>query len=327
MTDIATPDTETLRTTLEGLRLRGAIFFRAEYTEDWAYESPTAADLATILAPGRDRLTLFHIVASGSCTVILDQGQSRSAQAGDVIVLPYGHRHVMHGRSSCDEVTSITSLMDPPPWTSLPVVRHGGGGARTDVVCGYLVSDDPLFDPGLAALPDIFVVRPEGPAADWMRASITYAMEGAPSGQTRPRLAELLLVEVLRTHLSSLPNPAVAEGRWLTALRDPVLAPALAAVHRHPGHRWTVAELAEKPMVSRSTLDQRFRDLLGISPMRYLADWRMHVAENLLQDTTLTVAAIADSVGYEAVEAFSRAFRRRHGIPPADWRAAHTTAS
>ena len=105
-----------------------------------------------------------------------------------------------------------------------------------------------------------------------------------------------------------------------------MLAPALAAVHRHPGHHWTVAELAEKSLVSRSTLDQRFRDLLGISPMRYLADWRMHVAENLLQDTTLTVGAVADRVGYQAVEAFSRAFRRRHGIPPADWRADLTTA-
>src|SRR5690606_36903464 len=137
-----------------------------------------------------------------------------------VIVLPYGDQHVMHGRTRFSEVTSILTLMDPPPWESLPVIHHGGGGARTDVVCGYLTSDHPLFDPGLAALPDVFVVRPQGAALAWMRASIAYAMDGAPSATTRPRLAELLVIEVLRTHLSSLSSAASADSRWLTALRD-----------------------------------------------------------------------------------------------------------
>jgi len=317
MADIA-PDNETLRTALESLRLEGAIFFRAEYTEDWAYESPTAAELAAVLAPGRDRLILFHIVASGACTIVLEDGQRQAAHFGDVIVLPYGHQHVVHGEDPANEIPPITSLMDPPPWESLPVVRHGGGGPRTDLVCGYLVSDDPLFDPGLAALPDVFVVRPSGPAAQWVRASINYAMDGGPSDDTKPRLAELLVKEVLQTHLATAP---AADQGWLAALRDPVLAPALAAVHRHPGRRWTVGDLAEEAAASRSTLDQRFRDLLGRSPMRYLTDWRMHIAKDLLANTDLTVGAIADRVGYDAVEAFSRAFRRLHGLPPADWKA------
>lgn len=150
---------------------------------------------------------------------------------------------------------------------------------------------------------------------EWVEASI--AVDG-PSGDTTPRLAELLLTEVLHMHLASA--PAADQGR-LAALRDPVLAPALAVLHRHPERRWTVADLADVAAVSRSTLDQRFRHLLGRPPMRYLTDWRMHVAKDLLAHTSLTVGAVADRVRYDAVEAFSRAFRRFCGLSPAGWRA------
>src|ERR671922_2634754 len=102
----------------------------------------------------------------------------------------------------------ILSLLDPPPWETLPVLRHGSGGGRTDIVCGYLHSKDPLFDPRLRALPAVFVARPpDGPAARWVRASIDYAlaMTSAASAAYPPstRLPELLLVEILRLHLAS----------------------------------------------------------------------------------------------------------------------------
>lgn len=310
------PNRPTLRAALDGLNLEGAIFFRAEYTEAWAYQSPEPAELITMLATGRDRLTLFHIVAAGSCRLILDDNQSVAASAGEVIVLPYGSRHVMSGHSPVEEVPPITSLFAAPPWDELPVLRHGGGGEKTEVICGYLASGDPLFDPHLAALPPVFTVRPTGAAADWVDASIEYALDGS-TGATTSRLAALLLTEILETHLATA--PADDEG-WLAALRDPTLAPVLAAVHGDPRRQWTVTEMAREAAVSRSTLDQRFRDLLGRPPMGYVRDWRMHVAEELLR-RELTVGAVADQVGYRAVEAFSRAFRRTRGKSPAEWRA------
>ena len=315
MTEISS-EKATLRAALQGLSLDGAIFFRAEYTEAWAYESPSPADLAAILEVGRGRITLFHIVAAGACEIVLDSGESLTATAGEVIVIPYGNRHVMRGETPADSVPPIASLMDEPPWHELPVLRHGGGGDRTDVVCGYLDCEDPLFDPGLAALPPVFAVRPTGAASAWVEASIQYALDGS-SGSTTSRLAALLLTEILETHLATA--PAADEG-WLAALRDPLLAPVLAAVHRQPQRHWTVSDLAELAAVSRSTLDQRFRDLLDRPPMGYVRDWRMHVAKELLGRGDITVNAVARAVGYEAVEAFSRAFRRTHGRSPADWR-------
>ena len=120
--------------------------------------------------------------------------------------------------------------------------------------------------------------------------------------------------------------PAVDHG-WIAALRDPVLAPALSLLHNSPERRWTVADLASGTAVSRSVLDARFRDVLGRSPIRYLTQWRMHLAEELLATTDTAVARVARRVGYDSEEAFSRAFKREHGMAPSHWRAARSAVA
>ena len=304
---------------LDRLRVEGAIFLRAEYTEGWAYTSLDGPTTAAVLRPGSQRVTLFHVVAGGVCSVVLSDGERHWASAGDVIVLPYGDQHTMGGTEPADPV-SISTFLAPPPWEEFPVLSHGAGGSQTDVVCGYIHCDDPLFDPALRALPPLFVVHPDEAAAQWVKASIDYAMRNPASMSTQ--IPALLLGEVLRIHLESAP---AVDRDWLAALRDPVLAPALARLHAEPERRWSVADLAAEAMVSRSLLDSRFREVLGRAPIRYLADWRMHIAGDLLATTELTVFAIARRVGYDSEEAFSRAFKRARGESPSAWRARSRT--
>jgi AraC-like DNA-binding protein len=317
-----------LRSALERLRLNGALFFRSELTQPFAFESTPLA-LADALVPGADRLTLFHIVASGSCWVALDDGVRYSAEEGDVIVLPYADHYAMGGGDEAETV-SILSLLEPLPWSVMPVLRYGGGGQRTEVVCGYMHSTDPLFDPSMRALPPLFVVRlPSGDAARWVRASIDYALADAvPPSNLAPtvlatRLPELVLTEVLRVHLATA--PAIDHG-WIAGLHDPILAPALAALHQEPARDWTVAALGSHVGASRSSLDERFRRVLGLSPIRYLTAWRMHLASDLLTTTGLSISIIARRVGYASEDAFSRAFKRERGVAPTLWRAARGQA-
>jgi AraC-like DNA-binding protein len=317
---------EPLNEALERLRLDGAIFLRAEYTEGWALGDQGGPLFAAMMHPGAERLILFHVVASGRCFVSCADGMRYWATAGEVIVLPYGDTFLMGGVEPVEPV-SILSVVPPPPWTEFPVVRHGEGGAQTDVVCGCLYSDDPLFDPALNAFPPVFVVRPPpGPARNWFDASIAYALEES-SGQGRglrsTKLPELLLIEVLRLHLANAP---ASERGWMAALRDPVLAPAMRAIHTTPERKWTVADLAMEAAVSRSLLDGRFRDVLGLSPIRYVNEWRMRVAQDLLATTEVTIAAIARRVGYDSEEAFSRAFKRAYGQSPSVWRAGRSAS-
>ena len=240
-------------------------------------------------------------------------------------MLPYGDTHRMGG-TTATECTPFRTLIAPPPWESMPVVQLGGGGAKTEVVCGYLTCDDPLFDPKLRALPPIFVVSPPaGAAREWVRAGIDYALAqtsivqstAAEHLESPVQIPESLLVEVLKLHLATAP---ASQRGLLRALRDPLLGPALAAIHRAPELKWTVDGLAREANTSGSVIDDRFRDVLGLAPIRYLAGWRMHVAGDLLRGTDLPVVAIARRVGYDAEEAFSRAFKRAHGEAPSVWR-------
>jgi AraC-like DNA-binding protein len=303
-----------LRTALENLRLDGAIFFRAEFTESWAFESPLT-ELAGLLRPGAERMIMFHIVAAGRCWISVGDGERHWASRGDVIVLPYGDDYLMGGAQAAERV-SILNLMSRPPWATMPVLLHGAGGDRTDIVCGHMYSEDPLFDPAMRAFPPVFVVRvPHGPAARWVASSINYALEvtteSLPAPPPSTRLPELLLTEVLRIHLATAP---MAEHGWIAALHDRVLAPAMAALHAAPEKKWTLAEIARAAAVSRSVLDQRFREVLGRSPIRYLAEWRMHLADDLLRTTDLSVGAVSRRVGCAALELTYNQWLRRNVV-------------
>jgi AraC-like DNA-binding protein len=321
MNETAPAGGEPLTEALERLRLEGAIFLRAEYTERWALGDQGGPLFAAMMHPGAQRLILFHVVASGRCFVSCADGERYWANAGEVIVLPYGDVFLMGGVEPVEPV-SIMSVVPPPPWTEMPIVRYGEGGTRTDVVCGCLYSKDLLFDPALKAFPPVFVVRPTaGPARAWFDASVAYALE-ASSGQGRglpsTKLPELLIIEVLRLHLANAP---AADRGWFAALRDPVLAPAMKAIHTAPERKWTVADLATEAAASRSLLDGRFREVLGLSPIRYVKEWRMRIAQDLLATTDVTIASVARRVGYDSEEAFSRAFKRAYGRSPSLWRA------
>ena len=305
------------------LRIRGAIFLTGLYSEPWAYDSVPTEDLAAMLIPGAERVILFHVIASGRCWISTEGGEKHWADAGDVIVLPYGDHHRMGGSTDTPVCAAASTLIDAPPWQRMPVIEYGEGGPQTRVICGYMLCDDPLFDPRMRALPPVFVVSPAGSARTWVEASIEYAMHqttlvGDDRFEVPPEIPQMLLIEVLKLHLSSAP---VSDQGFAAALRDAVVGPAMALIHEAPDRKWTVADLAAAVNVSVSQLDERFRDALGVPPIRYLTGWRMHVAQDLLTSTDLGVASISRRVGYESEEAFSRAFKRAHGTAPSRWRA------
>jgi len=322
---VRTDRSTALAAAIERLRIQGAVFLRAEYREPWAYESLSGPVTANLLRPGTDRVTLFHVVAAGGCWIQVGDGPKHWAVAGDVIVLPYGDQHRMGGVHEAESV-SIATFLQPPPWSTMPVLRHGADGNQTDVVCGYIHSVDPLFDPALRAFPPVFIVRPDPVAAEWVQANIAFAMNQTGNGPTpsatATRLPELLLAEVLRLHLADLP---ATDYQWASALADPRLAPAISLLHGSPERKWTVSDLARAAAVSRSVLDELFRNELGRSPIRYLTEWRMHLAQDLLATTDLSVMSVARRVGYDAEEAFSRAFKRAQGLPPGQWRSANSS--
>ena len=131
------------------------------------------------------------------------------------------------------------------------------------------------------------------------------------------KMSELMFIDVVRRYLQTLP---VERSGWLAGLRDPFIGKALSLMHARPAHNWTIEELAKDVGQSRSVLAERFTDLVGAPPMQYLAKWRMQMASEMLSAGHANLANIAAEIGYESEAAFSRAFKKMIGVPPAAWR-------
>jgi len=137
------------------------------------------------------------------------------------------------------------------------------------------------------------------------------------------RLSEMMFVDVARRYLDGLAEDATG---WLAGLRDRFVGKALALLHERPDHPWTVDDLGREVGLSRSALHERFVSFIGHPPMQYLTNWRIQLGARLLRESNRTVATIALDVGYDSEAAFSRAFRRMVGLPPATWRKAQAGA-
>lgn len=314
---------ELLADVLGQVHLASAVFMCGEFSAPWALACSDGAFLCSMVQPAAKRLVLFHIAVEGTFTIKLDSGECATVQAGDAVLLPYCDNHSM-GLPVEGSPVPLTSLLPLPPWRGIPVMRHGGGGQKTRILCGYLHCNDLLFNPVLHALPRLIHSRPSSPAAaQWREASLRYCVDQASRAEGRrerflEQLPELLLVDCLGQYADSLPDK---QAGWLGALRDPVLGRALMLLHAQPAAPWTVDKLAHGAAVSRSVLATRFAQDLGVSPMRYLAQWRLQLAANLLRHPRQPgMGAIAERVGYDSEAAFSRAFKRHLGVSPAAWR-------
>lgn len=312
---------DVLSDALRTVRSSGALLLRGEFSAPWALDLPEAAVVAPMIEPPGTSIVIMHLIAQGGCWVELAGGKRVTLATGDIVLLPRGERHAMgEGEATA---TPVAALMPPPPWIDLPVLRHGGGGEPTQIVCCYLRCDDLLFNPVLDNLPAMLHVHADaGAAVDWFQASVRYIIaEAAHAGPGTSclvsRLTELLFIEVLRRHMLQMASDEVG---WFAALRDRYVARALQAFHSEAARHWTVEQLARHVGLSRSALMTRFNRLVGQSPMQYLTLWRLQLAAHRLAAGDDGLADVAAAVGYGSEEAFSRAFKRATGLSPAAWR-------
>ena len=331
---------DVLSDVLRVVRLSGAVFFTAEFSSPWAIESPTPQSLAAAVMPDAECVVLFHILVDGECEVACQGHPVTTMETGDVVVFPRGDS------TPCAVLGRRRRRPSAPCFPRactkrFPQLTFGGGGRASRLVCGYLNCDQ-RFSPLVEALPTMLLVRsrddysaieavdasgirptgvPPG-SRTWLGTTLKFTINEAMAA--RPgnaamlgRLTELMFVEILREYMQRLP---ANQGGWLGGLNDPHVGKALRLVHANPARDWTVDELAREAAVSRSVLAQRFTELVGETPMRYLASWRMQLAKQMLREGARNIQEVATRVGYDSEAAFNRAFKRATGSPPATWR-------
>ncbi len=310
MTDA--PTVPAIGEALRFVQMSGIFYCPSELTEPWG-----------LALPPMENCVWFHAVTSGGCHVEVG-GETRWVAAGDLVLVPHGAGHRAWGTEAAP-TPDVLGLPHDYANDHYAVLRHGGGGERTDVVCGGIRFDHPAARHLVESLPTIIHIEASrSTRADWMRSTLELMAE--ETRNVRPgseavisRLCDIVVIQAIRTWIER--DPAARTG-WLGALRDPQVGAAIALIHADPAREWTVAELAQEVAMSRSGFAARFTELVGESAMRYVTRWRMHMALDLLQRTDDTIAATGAKVGYDSEAAFSRAFKRVIGVAPRDARAA-----
>jgi len=292
---------------LHFLRMSGLFYCRSEFTAPWGLELP----------PFKDCM-MFHVVTAGQGVLEVEGANSQLLRPGDFALVPHGEGHRLVG----DAGASAAKLFDLPRELvsdRYEILRHGGGGASTTVICGVVRFDHPAAHHLIRLLPKLIRVDAwDSPEMEWIQSTLRFmaaeARELRAGGETViTRLADILVIQAIRSWIR---RDAAAQTGWLGALRDKQIGHAVALIHRDPTRNWTVGSLATTCGMSRSAFSARFTQLVGEPAMQYTTRWKMHAALMWLQEGDARLGELAARLGYESEPAFSRAFKRFIGVSP-----------
>ena len=292
---------------LHSLRMSGTLYCRSELSAPWAIALPVEKDCLS-----------FHVVTSGGCWLQVEGADPLLLRPGDLALVPHSDGHCIASEPNVLALR-LEELQFEKVSERYYILRYGGGGASTRLVCGEVRFNHPAARRLLELLPRVIHVETSSsPQMDWMQSTLRLmaaeATELRPGGETViTRLTDILVIQAIRSWIQEDPT---AQTGWLGALQDKQMGRAIMLIHRNPEHPWTVASLASEVAMSRSAFAARFTELVGEPAMHYVGGWRMHLALTWLKEDRVTLAELASRLGYESEAAFSRAFKRFIGVSP-----------
>lgn len=281
----------------------------------WGIHFPTSSALAG-----------FHRVCEGRAWVAPERGGGQWLEAGDLVLFPFGGGHAI-------------SHQPGAPVIPYQQVKRAVGATTHELLCGAYkfgaTKLDVSSDPVLAMLPPVVCVRAAQveatPGFATLLGNLREEVEGTRPGRDAviSSLVGASFIYLVRSWLASAAQVASVEpvSRWVTAPHDPRMSRALAAIHVNPAQRWSVEKLAEIAKMSRASFARRFAQLVGDTPLAYVAARRLDLAARLLAESEQQLSEIAATVGYESEFALSRAFKRSRNLAPGKYRALHRSGS
>ena len=298
----------------------GQLELRCHYGAPWrvAYEVSDAGEMP------------YHVIVGGSAMLDdLDGGPPQHLTAGDILLLPHGGAHVLHDGSG-----RRPAKANNRDGLNFIISENVGTGARLDMLCGRFVLAPPHDRLLLSYLPPRLIVRTARPGDDapaGTGAQLTALMELMRAEAGSESIGGQAMLNALSAALFALTlrfsgESGEAPAGLLALAGQPRLAPALKALFLEPARPWTLPELAALCNMSRATIARHFEERLGRSASDLLTDIRMTLAANELRKSSISVGAVAETVGYQSEAAFQRAFKQRMGVTPARWRRAGQTS-
>lgn len=307
---------------LTPIRISGSVLAEIECGGAWGIDMGLGVDL------GFSNGIPFHYLTEGQCW-LMDGNSPTLLFPGDLVVAPAWTFHALASspEQPCSLITAVLAANGLPVWKGGTLdqpllVKAGTTGGEVHILSGVFTLTGRRAGMLIEQLPPLLHLRAQDEGlVPQLRTALDFIRQ--ESLLTRPgfvavaaRLMDLLFIQILRAVIT---QPTANIG-FLAGLSDEHIGRALAAIHLNPAGPWTVAKLAAEARHSRTIFAERFRQLVGLTPMQYTKQWRIAQAEQLLARAGTSIDSIRRQLGFSSSFAFARAFRAQHGISPRAFR-------
>lgn len=289
------------------VRLKSCVYFLKDFWSPWGMQL------------GDGTVAQFHAVLRGHCTIEAG-GKTYQGVPGDIFLFPHGAAHVIADKPEQAAVPGSVFMQS----LELDTPLFANGDTATQIICGHYEYRQDFQHPLFKELPPVIHIQNDAGISNDVLPLLIREMNSVNPGADTiiERLAEILLVEIIRSHVAQSRQPV----GFFQGLLDPRIAKAVQLIHQNANSTLTLDDLSSAAGMSRSAFAYHFKSVTGISPIAYLTQWRMCLAHDLLQSENLTVWKTAAQVGYASEIAFSRAFKRHFGVNPGHIRQSKNTA-
>lgn len=277
----------------------------------------TAGGRWSLRFPAPDKIKFFAII-KGSCWVILD-GESAPIRfsAGDVGLLSAKRSFILASHPDVEPIDAMSVFSGAGKQHI-----HVGEGDGFEHMGGHILLNPTSGNLLMHVLPPwihIPAASDQATSFRWLLDQLVQERRNVQAGSqlASAQLAQLLFIYILRAFLQT--GDTLSSG-WLRVLADKRMTPALQQMHEDPARNWHLEDLAKSCAMSRTTFAKKFRMIAGVTPIAYLTQWRMRLAEHALSEGSEQIAGVAHSLGYTSVSAFNHVFKRETGMTPKAWR-------
>jgi AraC-like DNA-binding protein len=296
---------------LKPVSVVGKVYCFSELTAPWAV-SFTKKEYA-----------LFHLIQKGKCFLMHSKKeQPLLLNQGDLVIFPRSIPHVLADTPEILSVAFLKLLRGLPG--PIPVVRYGGGGKQTIIICGTFEIETGSENALMQVLPELMHIPASSFPDKWLKSTIDLLAHEAKNFGNGSRLIvsgliNLMLVQAVRVWIQNQPNKN--NNGLLAALQDRRIAAVISAIHSQPQRDWDVGSLAKIAGMSRSSFSAYFTSHIGEPPLSYVTNLRMQIAAQFLRkNINMSLSRVSEEVGYLSLHAFSKAFKRYYGVSPSEYR-------
>jgi AraC-like DNA-binding protein len=288
---------------IETVKLKSAIYFKYGFCKPWGMD----------VANGP--YSQFHMITSGHCILVSEVG-NLFLEKGDIVIFPTGAPHQIKdtaGTKCVDGAKAVQEIIAGKK-------PFNGNGAKTELICGHYELDRELSHLVFTQLPNQIIIKSsEYGRFDLMQSLFDILVEEMDKKRAgfetvSLKLAEVLFISIIRHYFLR------KSGEKNNLFTDELVFSAIDQIHRDLSNKWSIRSLARKSGVSRTLFIDRFKNAVGVPPIRYISNWKLVKAKYLLKNTEMTMSQISSQLGYSSNASFNRAFKLKFEITPGKYR-------